>query len=105
MRSGVQFSLSLQGKALARSAKGFFVLKPLSLLIRRKNKKALRNPPTGGLQGFALLSTPQRIAEGNSPLQRISGLCLVKLRGFFYLAFVSDLMINEWDDYINPGKS
>jgi hypothetical protein len=54
MRSGVQFSLSLQGKALARSAKGFFVLKPFSLLIRLKNKKALSNPPIGGLQGFAL---------------------------------------------------
>jgi hypothetical protein len=41
-------------------------LKPFSLLKRRKNKEALSNLPTGGLQGFPLFSTPKRIAAGNS---------------------------------------
>ncbi|MCU0822963.1 MAG: hypothetical protein MUC95_10925 [Spirochaetes bacterium] len=64
---------------LAHKAEKKALLKPLSLLIRLKNKKALRNPPTGGFQGFALLSTPKRIAPGNSPASwRIAGLCLVK---------------------------
>jgi hypothetical protein len=44
-----------------------------------KNKKALSNPPIGGLQGFALLSTPcAESPSGNSPFMRIAGLCLVK---------------------------
>jgi hypothetical protein len=32
--------------------KGFFVLQPLSLLKRRRNKKALSNPTAVGLPGF-----------------------------------------------------